>query len=443
MRMLERLLCLLLLCFATPALAQEVDVQSVPLAGGAEAWLVESRDVPLVTVRMAFREAGGTSDMAGKEGRARMLAALLNEGAGEMDALAFQQALEDHAIQMSFSADEDMLLVSMDTLAEHVDKAFELLALALTRPRFDEDAVMRVKAQMHSALRRMEEQPGYLAGRALAEAVYAGHPYARPAEGSHAGIDAVTREDLQAHRERYLTSGNLIMSVVGDIDAAQLKALMDKHFAGMPAQFRPQHNVPPLKLKAAGQTEVQKRAIPQTVVLYAGEGISRDDEEFYAAYVLNHLVGGGTLTSKLGDEIREKRGLAYYAYSQLQLLDHGAVFAGGFGTRNDQAAEALRVLMDTLRASAEGSISQDEVDAAKSYIIGAYPLTLSSNAGIAAMLQVMQRFRLGKDYLARRNALIDAVTREDVIRVARRLIKPGQLTVVAVGDPAQNLADYR
>lgn len=432
-----------LVLFATPAAAQQLDVQSVPLGGGAEAWLVESHDVPTITVKLAFRDAGGTSDTAGKEGRAMLLASLLNEGAGELDALAYNRALEDHAIHLGFSADDDLLTVNLETLSEHAGKAFELLGLALAKPRFDDDAIARMKASMHSNLRQMEEQPRYAASKALAKAVFGSHPYANPTEGTHGGIDAITKADLQDQLQRYVTKGNLMMSVVGDVDAAGLKALADKHLAGLPVEFRPRHAVPQLTPKALGQTLVERRSIPQTVLLFAGPGIPRGDKDFYVAYVLNHLLGGGTLTSKLGDEIREQRGLAYYAYSRLQPMDHGELLVGGFGTRNEQAAEALRVMMQTLRATQEGDITQAEVDEAKSYITGAFPLTLSSNGGIASMLLVMQRFHLGKDYLAERNALIGAVTREDIIRVAKRLVQPDQLVVVGVGDPQGSLADFR
>lgn len=432
-----------LVLFVAPAQAQQIDIKTVSLGAKAEAWLVESRDVPVITVKMAFRDAGGTSDEKGKYGRALLLASLLNEGAGELDALAFNQALENRAIQMSFNADDDLLTVNMQTLSEHADKAFELLALALTKPRLDEDAIARMKAQMHSSLRQMEEQPRYAASKALAEAVYASHPYANPTEGTHEDIEAITKADLQDQLKRYVTSGNLLMSVVGDVDEAGLQALAKKHLSPLPTEFSPRHEVPKLKPMAMGQTEVQRRSIPQTVLLFAGPGIERSSKDFYIAYVLNHLLGGGTLTSKLGDAIREQRGLAYYAYSQLQIMDHGALLVGGFGTRNEQAAEALQVMMDTLRSARNGEITQDEVDEAKSYIIGAFPLALSSNEGIASMLLVMQRFGLGKDYLAERNDLIDAVTREDIIRVAKTLIQPQQLTVVGVGDPAENLANFR
>lgn len=431
------------LSFATPAAAQEVQVQTVPLGNTAEAWLVESHDVPVLTVKLAFRDAGASSDEKGKKGRATLLSSLLNEGAGELDSLAYNQALEDQAIHLAFAADDDLLTVNLETLSENADKAFELLALALTKPRFDDEAVARMKAAMHSNLRQMEEQPRYLASKALAQAVYGDHPYANPMEGTHEGIDAITKEDLQAQMTHYVTSGNLMMTVVGDVDAAGLQALVQKHFGTLPAEFKPTHEVPVLEAKAMGQTETIRRSIPQTVLLFAGKGIERSDKDFYVAYVLNHLLGGGTLTSKLGDEIREKRGLAYYAYSQLQVMDHGSLLVGGFGTRNNQAAQALEVMMDTLRATQNGEISQDEVDEAKSYITGAWPLTLSSNDGIATMLLVMQRFHLGKDYLSERNNLINAVSRDDIIRVAKTLVQPQQLTVVGVGDPAEHLANHR
>lgn len=434
---------LAILFLTSPAQAQEINVQSVSLDEKADVWLVESHEVPAISIKVAFRDAGSTSDPLGKQGRAQMLAALLSEGAGDMDALAFQQALESYAIQLSFSADDDLLIVDMLTLSEHADRAFELLALALTKPRFDTDAVARIKAQMHSNLLRMEEQPSYLAGRALAKAVYAGHPYANPTEGTHEGIDAISVDDLKQQLAHYVTKDNMLVSVVGDINAERLRSITHKYLSMLPTEFVPQHKIPQLAVKSMGQTEILRRSLPQTVVAVAGQGIERTDPDFYAAYVLNHLLGGSTLTSKLGDEIREQRGLAYYAYTQLRIHDHGALFVGGFGTRNEQAAEALRVMMNTLRAVQNGEIEPERIEEAKSYIIGAFPLALADNDGIASMLLVMQRFNLGKDYLAKRNALMKAVTSEDIARVAKRLIQPQLLAVVGVGDPAGSLADYR
>lgn len=446
--MLNKLRCLFytlaILLPAAPLSAQDVEIQTVTFGEGShESWLVEDHELPLAHIKLAFRHAGSVSDPKDQQGRAQMVAALLTEGAGDMNALEFNQTLESYAIKMAFSVDEDMLTAEVQTLSENVDKAFELLALALTRPQLDETAITRVKAQMHTSLRLQEQQPDYVASRALRQQVFAGHPYANSVQGTHEGIDSLTKTSLEDYLHHYISRDNLFMSVVGDVHTAQLQALIDHHFSGLQAEFAPEAEITTPTLRIAGQTEVVRRSIPQTVILFAGEGLSRDDPDFYAAYVLNHLLGGGGLTSRLSDEIREKRGLAYYAYSYLQILDHAALFTGGFGTRNTQASEAMKVLMDTLRQVQAGTISEDEINDAKSYITGAFPLALASGDKLADMLQVMQRFSLGKDYLQNRNAHIEAVTKEDIIRVAQRLIKPERLVIIGVGDPSQHLADFR
>lgn len=418
--------------------AQQIDVQTVPYGDqGKEAWLIQSDNAPIIIAKLAFSGAGSSSDTTALHGRATMAAALLNEGAGTLSSLAFKEALESHAIRLSFGVDDDQLIVELETLKENADKAFELMSLALTKPTFAPADVARVKAQMLTSLRQMQEQPRYIASRTLAKAVYGEHPYAWPTEGTVEGINAITQTQLKDYQKRHVTAGNLRLSVVGDISAPELKMLLDTHLSAFPREFSPKSKTPEFVWKAKADDIVVARPIPQTVTLFASEGIARGDEDFYIAYVLNHLLGGGTLTSKLGDEIREKRGLAYYAYTGLQVMDHGALFAGGFGTRNEQSAAAMDVMRDTLTQAAAGEISQEEVDEAKGYIIGAWPLSLASNDGLAGMLQVMQRFNLGKDYLKERNTLIGAVTREDVLRVAKRLVQPDKLVLVSVGAPVR------
>ncbi|MGB1540369.1 MAG: M16 family metallopeptidase, partial [Rickettsiales bacterium] len=354
------------------------------------------------------------SDPEGESGRANMVAWLLDEGAGDMDALAFNRGLEAHAIQLSFSAGTDHFTVHVKTLSEHLDKAMELLAMALSKPRLDDDAIERVKAQMHRVLRQKEENPSYIAKRELMRQIYGSHPYANMALGDHQGIDTISKADLQDFLSRYITKGNLAMSAVGDVKAETLQALVKKHFTVLPDAFSPSHNLAQAEFLAAGQTEVVRKSQPQTVVMVATKGIARNDPDFYKAYVLNHLLGGGTLTSKLGDEVREKRGLAYYAYTSLTWLDKGHFLSGGFGTRNEQAADALKVMMNTIRTVQAGEITQAELGEAKGYLTGAWPLSLTSNSGLAGILLTMQLDGLGKDYIERRNSYIEAVTLDDV-----------------------------
>lgn len=431
-----RLFSVLFLLFPAVSYAQDIEIQSVPYGQqGKEAWLVESHEVPIITLKFAFREAGSISDPKGKEGRAKMLASLLNEGAGELKALAFNQELEAHAIQLSFGTDADQLTAEVTTLVEHKDKALELLGLALTKPRLDDDAISRTRAQMLTSLKLMQEQPRYVAARALSKTIYAGHPYGNPTEGTEASLSMLGKPTLKSYLAHYITAANLQISVVGDITAPELKLLLDTHLAGLPAKFQPESIVPEWTWSAKPGIQIIARPIPQTVLVFAGPGIPRNDRDFYAAYVLNHLLGGSTLTSKMGNEIRENRGLAYYASTGLGVQDKAATFTGGFGTRNEQAAAAWQVAKDTLKAVENGEITDAEINEAKGYIIGAWPLSLADNDGLAGMLQVMQRFELGKDYLKERNGLIAAPTREDIIRVAKRLVQSDQLVAVAVGAP--------
>jgi len=436
------LFVLLALVWAAPAWAAQVMIEPVAFAKGSTIWLVENRDVPIVTVRMAFRDAGSTSDPADKEGRAQMAAALLDEGAGDKNPLQFQTALENKAIKLSFGVDQDELTVSMETLKENAGEAFALLGEALAHPRFDSEAIARIKTQMHAALKQAQENPTYLAGRALDDMIYHGHPYARPAEGTDASIDAITKADLKDYVSHFVTQGNLMMAVVGDTEKRELQTLLAAHLKDLPETFAAQ-SISPAEVKASGQTQLIQRAQPQTIVLYAGKGILRNDVDFYKAFVLNHLLGGGSLTSILADEIREKRGLAYYAYSGLDVMDHGAAFTGAFATRNDQAGAALKILLETLKRVAAGGVTQQELDDAKNYLIGAFPLQLASNDGLAAMLMVMQRFHLGMDYLDKRNDIIRAISLEDVKAVAKRLLQPDALAIVAIGQPKDDLKQIR
>lgn len=434
--------CALLLC-ASSAWAGEVRVDAVSLPSGQEAWVIENHHIPTINVKMAFRDAGSSSDPTGQEGRAQLAAALLMEGAGDLNSLAFHQALETGAIKLGIAADGDLLTIEMQTLTEQADRAFELLGMALSSPRFDEEAIARIKREAHTALLQQEESPRYQANVALLKTAFGDHPYGRPPSGAHAGIDALTAASLKEYTHQYITQQNMIISVVGDITPDALKRLSVKYLSTIAQQKNLLPAVADAQVNATGQMELITKSIPQTIVMAISPGIKRDDADFYTAFVLNHLLGGGTLTSKLGDEIREKRGLAYYAYTQLMVQDHGAALVAACGTRNNQAAEALKVMMQTLRSTLEGKITDEELADAKGYITGAYPLTLASNDGLADTLMMMQRFRLGRDYIEKRNSLIEAVTKEDVLRVAKRLLTPDKIAVIAVGNPSPTLANFR
>lgn len=439
---MKTLWMLVVCCFASfSAYAEEgVTIQQLGLGAENQALLIENHDLPVLHMQLRFSGAGSVSDPEGREGLAMMMASLLSEGAGDMEALAFQQALEDKAIDLSFAAGQEDVVVSLTTLTEHKEEAFRLLALALQSPRFDESAVARVKAQMAAGLRRALEQPDYVAGRALAEKVFPNHVYNRPSIGTPESVGALTGADAKVFVRRVLARSNLSISMVGDVTAKEATALLKPLWNALPQQANVAE-VKDIALPQEGSLTRVERNIPQTVVVFASQGIPRKDKDFYAAYVLNYIIGGGTLTSRLGDEIREQRGLAYYAYSGLQEKDHAHLFTGSFGTSTDKAEEALNVMRDVLTRIRAGEITPKEVEDAKGYITGSYPLTLASNEGMLGMLVMMQKYGLPLSYFHERNTYFNAITHADVVRVAKRLLNPEALTIVAVGKSTEEKKD--
>ncbi len=410
-----------------------VEVQRVVSPGGIEAWLVEEHAVPFMSMRFAFR-GGAKLDPIGKEGLAELASGTLNEGAGDLDALAYQKAIDDNAIRLGFEAGLDEFGGTMQTLTERRDRAFELLALALTEPIFDAGAVDRVRGQILSGLERETKNPNAVAQKLWQSTVFPDHPYGRPASGTIDGVTAITTDDLRSFVRDRLTRDALVIGVAGDITAAELGELLDQAFGKLP-ETGPPFAVAEVAPSAAGTVLVERMPQPQSVVVWGQRGVKRTDPDFYTAYVMNHILGGGGFSSRLTEEVREKRGLAYGVYSYLAPRDHTALFLGGVATQNERVAESLEVIRAEYARLRDDGVTEQELADAKTYITGSFPLSLDSNSEIASRLIGMQIAELGIDYLERRNPLIEAVTIEDIKRVAGDLIDPDSFTVVVVGDP--------
>jgi zinc protease len=414
----------------SPSAGHTTEVERVVSPGGIEAYLVSEPSIPFLAMSIHF--AGGSAlDPDGKEGLAYMVSGLLDEGAGALDSRAFRTELEDLAIRLSFDAERDSFTGEFKTLTEHRRRAFELLRLALVEPRFDPEPVERIRHQIEASLRRSSEDPDYLAGLTWFETAFAGQPYGRPVRGTLQSVAGLETADLQQFVATRLARDNLTVGVAGDVTAEELGELLDLAFGDLPATSTP------VALTASaprgGQTIFQRRDVPQSQVIFGEAGLARDDPDYYAAYVVNHILGGGGFTSLLTEEVREKRGLAYSVYSYLYPLDHAPIWLGGLGTSNRSVEEAIGLVRQEIDRVARGEISQERLDDAKTYLTGSFPLRLTSNDGIAQTLVGMQVDGLGIDYLDRRNAYIEAVTLEDARRVAQRLYHPDQLLVVVVG----------
>lgn len=420
------------LALAAALPARAIEIVPVTSPGGITAWLVEDHTIPIVTIEASFR-GGAVFDPEGKAGATNLMAALLEEGSGEMDATEFAEAREALASRFGFSGGLDAVSVSAEFLAENRDASVELLRQALVEPRFDEEAFERVRGQVLSSLASDETDPDAIAGRAFFAQVFEGHPYARPVDGTPESVAGLGLPDIRAAHEAALVRDRLDVAVVGAITPEELAPLLDRLFGDLPAEGLPLPEV--AEPRVSGGTTVIDLDIPQSVVVFGQSGIARDDPDFIPAFVLDHILGGGGFGSRLTEEIREERGLTYGIGTYLAPNDFGWLYMGSFSSANERVAEALGILREEWERMAEGGVTEEELAAAKQFLTGAYPLRFDGNGRIAQQLLGIQTAGLGLDYVNERNALVEAVTREDIARVAERLLRPGELTTVVVGRP--------
>ena len=414
--------------------AQAMQIQPVTGASGVEAWLVEDHSVPVVTIRFAF--AGGAAlDAVGKGGAASMVASLLDEGAGPYDSLAFHRRLDDLAGQLRFSAAQDEFDGSLRTLKQNLSDTGELLRLALAEPRFAPEDIERIRGEILAGLARQAKNPRSLSGRLWMHDAFEKHPYGSSVDGSEESVAAITRDNLAAFAGARFHRSGLIVGIVGDIDKTEAATLIDQIFGGLP-KGTDETEIAETKPLDDGALVVSRAAVPQSVVTFGQAGPKRDDPAWYAAYVLNEILGGGGFRGRLMKEIREKRGLAYGVSTQLVPYRHAGLIVGNVATENGRVAESIALVRDEWRRMREAGPTAAELDNAKTYLTGSFPLGLDSTQHIAGVLVQMQQDKLGIDYLDRRASLIGGVTLDEAREVAQKLFDPSALSFAVVGDPA-------
>ena len=408
-------------------------VQKVIAKCGVEAWLVEDYAVPVVAFDLAFK-GGATQDAPGKAGTATMFSALLDEGAGSLDSEAFHRAMDDKAIELSFSSDRDVLTGHLRTLAQNTDAAFGLLALALNEARLDDSAIERVRGQLTAGLKRETNDPDSVAAKLFRAKGFAGHAYGLPSRGDLDSVARIGRGDFVQARQNLLARDNVKIAAVGAIGAASLARHLDEVFARLPAQAS-LRDEPATSLGGLGSRHIADLDLPQSTLRFGRPGMERKDPDFIAAMVANHILGGGAFTARLFREVREKRGLTYSVYSQMANYDHAHMLTGGTSTKNARALEALEVIQTEIRQIGAEGPSADELDKAQKYLTGSYALRFDTSTKIAGQLVQLQVDGFDVDYLDQRNALIDAVTLEDAQRASARLFGDGELLVAVAGRP--------
>lgn len=422
---------LIALLIALPAWA-EIKIQDVTSPGGIHAWLVEDHSVPFTALDLRFR--GGTSlDDPDKRGAVYLMSGLLEEGAGDMDARTYARALESLAASFGYSATDDSVSITAQFLTENRDEAIDLLHTTIQNPRFDQDAIDRVRGQVLSGLRSDQTNPNDIAGETFAQLAYGDHPYGSKGKGTIDSVSALTRDDIVDAYKGVFAKDRLYVGAVGDITPEELGALLDHLLADLPDVGKPFPGK--VQVTIPGGVTVVDFDTPQSVALFGQAGIDRDDPDFFAAYVLNHIIGGGGFESRLMQEVREKRGLTYGVYSYLVPKDLASVYLGSVSSANDRIAQAIEVIRNEWKRAATEGVTQEELDKAKTYLTGAYPLRFDGNSQIAGIMVGMQMEGLPIDYIATRNDKVNAVTLDDVNRVAARLLDPDGLHFVVVGKP--------
>ncbi len=408
-------------------------IQHLTSPGGIEAWFVQDATVPLIAMEYAF-SGGAAQDPGDKPGVANMVASLIDEGSGDLDSRSYHERLDRRAIDLSFNATRDYFRGSLRMLRDNKDEAFELLHLALTSPHFDKADVERIRSQIISGLHRDTSNPNALAGRKFLEIAFGDHPYSRTASGTLESVPAITVDDMKDYVRRVIARDTLRVAVVGDVDPSTLGKLLDETFGSLPAKadLTP---VPDIAAAKPPHRAYLPLDVPQTVITFGGPGIARHDPDFMAAYVVNHIMGGGGLSARLYREVREKRGLAYSVFESLLWMDHSALFIGSTGTRFDRASETLEAIQSEIHRMAEQGPTQQELDEAKSYLKGSQMLQLDTSSKLASALLQYQLDKLPIDYLEKRNGIIDAVSLNDVKAAAKRLWGEGLVTVVVGREP--------
>lgn len=419
------------LALAAP-LSAEVRIQDVNTPAGFTAWLVEERSIPFVAIELIF-SGGANLETDSEQGATSLMATLMTEGAAEMNAQQVAAAFEGLAGGLTFDAGRDSVSISIQSLSENRDEVMALVRTVLMEPRFDADALERVRRQALAGLEQAARNPNQIAGRRFNAMAFGTHPYARPTEGTLETVANLTRDDVLTAYRNAFTRDRVVIGAAGDISAEELATLLDGLLSDLPMAERPLPDYAEFGLE--GGITVIDHPGPQSVVHFGHGGLHRDDPDFMAAFVMNEILGGGRFGTRLMNELREQRGLTYGVGTSLVSAGFGDSLQGRMSTDNSRAALAIAELRRQWEWLADGGITQTDLERAQTFMTGAYPLRFDGNGAIANIVAGMQFQGFDIDYVNIRNDLVRAVTLEDIHRVSRRLARPEALHFIVVGRP--------
>lgn len=392
----------------------------------------EQRALPMVSIELLI-DAGSRHEPAEQAGLANLTARLLTYGTKKRSAVQISETLDFMGASLSASCGEDVATVSMTILKKDLAAGLELLAEILTRANFPAAEIDRQKQAVIASIRARQEDPGAVAAIAFGAALFPKSPYGRPVDGTEATVKSLQQKALQDFYTRHYRPNRAILAVVGDVAEKEIADALGKAFKAWSKGAAGTKPAPPAQIGAA-QTVQVKKDLTQANIVLGHNGVTRGNQDYYAIQVMNYILGGGGFSSRAMDSIRNERGLAYSVYSYFAAEKGHGSFQFVMQTRNETAAEAIRIARDEMRRIREQPVDEQELSDAKDYLIGSFPLRFDTNRKVASFLAQVEYYELGLDYPERYSDLIRKVTREDVARVARQYLRPDDLITVVVGN---------
>jgi zinc protease len=427
------LFLVLILLPVVSAFSAEPLGKRIPLENGMVLLLSEKHDIPMVTVSMAIK-AGSTAVPADKPGLSSMTASLLMQGTKKRPAVRINSEIDFIGGSLSTSGGDDFASAGLRVLKKDLRTGLDLLSDVLMNPVFDQKEIDRKVRETLAEIKRQKEEPGVVAGEAFEKAVFGGHPYGRTSDEVAAYLPKLKREDIQNFYNARYGPNNTVIAVVGDVTEKEIVALLNEYFKPWKKKEQPlPASVQPPVIEKTTVLKIDKN-VTQANIDIGHLGISRENPDYYAVSVMNYILGGGGFSARLMDNIRDNKGLAYDVRSSFSAQKEPGAFTVTIQTKNESANEVIEETLKEIRRIQSTLVTEKELSDAKAYLTGSFPLRMDTSAKVAGILTSIELYNLGLDYPQRYPLLINAVTREDVQRVARKYLHPDAVVIVVVAD---------
>jgi zinc protease len=420
-------------CLVCCADADALEVRRTVMPNGLVILHSENHTLPIVTVTIVVK-AGQLNEPPEKGGLAHLHAEMLTEGTATLSSKAISEEMDFIGASLDASAGHDFITITLAVLKKDVEKGFQICADILMNPAFHQDEVERKKDRIKGFLKRQEEEPSFLAGRAFREAVFGAYPYGRRIGGSPESIDRIGRGDLVSFHAANFLPNNAIFSLVGDLTPKEVTILTEKYFGRWEKMDVNTYTPAKTITAAAGQVIRIEKDLTQANIVAGTRGISREDPDYYTFSVLNYILGGGGFSSRLMHSIRDEKGLAYDVHSLLSPYKRAGLFVIEAQTKNESANTVIHEIFREVTRLREAGVSDEEIRDAQSYLAGSFKRRLDTNGKIASFLASVELFNLGFDYVEKYPEYIYSVTKEDIRRVAGKYLDPANFVLVVVAD---------